>query len=201
LERAVHEQRMREDLYFRLMDVEIHMPPIRDRPEDIPLLAEHFNYHYCRRLRREYVPLPQDSLREMRRDPWPGNVRELGARVKSYVTTGEPEVLRGVGGDVAVGAAPPERSASADPGPHNGETAARSGDGGKARPAPPGPSPSRPIEPLKSAVRRVVEETERSLIEEALQRTLWNRRKAAKLLEISYSSLLRRIDAYEIGKE
>ena len=54
--------------------------------------------------------------------------------------------------------------------------------------------------PLKEAARRAVEETEKRLIEEALRHTLWNRRKAARLLEISYSSLLRRIDAYEIGK-
>mgnify|MGYP006301333785 CR=1 FL=1 len=53
---------------------------------------------------------------------------------------------------------------------------------------------------LKEATRRAVEETEKRLISEALQQTLWNRRKAAKLLKISYSSLLRRIDAYNLGK-
>jgi transcriptional regulator with PAS, ATPase and Fis domain len=53
---------------------------------------------------------------------------------------------------------------------------------------------------LKEATRIAVELTERALIEEALRYTLWNRRKAAKLLDISYSSLLRRIDAYGIGK-
>jgi DNA-binding NtrC family response regulator len=53
---------------------------------------------------------------------------------------------------------------------------------------------------LKEAARQAVESAERVLIEEALQHTLWNRRKAAKLLSVSYSSLLRRIDAYEIGK-
>jgi two-component system response regulator AtoC len=53
---------------------------------------------------------------------------------------------------------------------------------------------------LKEAARRAVEQTERALIEDALNYTLWNRRKAAKLLDISYSSLLRRIDAYDIGQ-
>src|SRR5690606_35584760 len=52
----------------------------------------------------------------------------------------------------------------------------------------------------KDAARQAVEATERALIEEALKHTLWNRRKAAKLLDISYSSLLRRIDAYNIAK-
>ena len=52
----------------------------------------------------------------------------------------------------------------------------------------------------QEATRHAVEVTERALIEEALHYTLWNRRKAARLLSISYSSLLRRIEAYEIGK-
>ena len=60
---------------------------------------------------------------------------------------------------------------------------------------------NRALVPLKEATRRAVERTERALIEEALRQTLWNRRKAAKLLEVSYSSLLRRIDAYGIGKK
>ena len=73
--------------------------------------------------------------------------------------------------------------------------------------AAPGPEPNgeavepkKKFMPLKEATRRSVEATERALIEEALRYTLWNRRKAAQLLEISYSSLLRRIDAYNIGK-
>ena len=61
--------------------------------------------------------------------------------------------------------------------------------------------PERKFTPLKEATRISVELTERALIEEALHYTLWNRRKAAKLLQISYSSLLRRIEAYSIGRK
>ncbi|MEA3365516.1 MAG: helix-turn-helix domain-containing protein, partial [Candidatus Hydrogenedentes bacterium] len=60
---------------------------------------------------------------------------------------------------------------------------------------------SKEFVPLKEAVQKAVEATEKALIEEALRHTLWNRRKAARLLKISYSSLLRRINAYNIGKD
>ena len=73
-----------------------------------------------------------------------------------------------------------------------------------AAPAPPEPeqhaAPKR-FTPLKEAARRATEQAEKALILEALRHTLWNRRKAAKLLDISYSSLLRRIAAYNIGEE
>jgi two-component system response regulator AtoC len=118
---------------------------------------------------------------------WPGNIRELAACVKKYVTTGQPEHLFG---EEAV--QPELITLEADeqprlPQPQELDTVKR------------GVAPNKLV-PLKEATRRAVEETERAMIEEALRQTLWNRRKAAKLLQVSYSSLLRRIDAYRIGK-
>ena len=187
LEEAVRNGRMREDIYFRLSQVVIEMPPLRDRREDIPLLAEHFNFNFCARFDKDYTPLPEDELEKMCGYDWPGNVRELGARVKKYVATGDARALLDVepsghapqDGKIRAGA--PSRQATSE------------------RPADILPH-ERKFPSLKEATKRAVETTERALIEQALHHTLWNRRKAARLLDISYSSLLRRIEAYGIGK-
>ena len=192
LEEAVRDGRMREDIYFRLSEVIVHIPPLRERPEDIPLLSEHFNFNYCQRFGKDYLPLPDDLVSKMCRLDWPGNVRELGSRVKKYVATGNPKALL---------EDQPESEFVPEP------TVASPVVGPKSPPvedaplAEPGPAAAAPeFVPLKEATRKAVEATERALIEDALRHTLWNRRKAAKLLQISYSSLLRRIDAYNIGK-
>ncbi len=184
LDGAVQQGKLREDIFFRLTEVVVEMPPLRDRPEDIPLLAEHFNFNYRRKLGKEYEQLPRESLDIMCDQPWRGNVRELAARVKKYVVTGDPEWLLVEDDEATVRqpAAPVDN-----------------------RPVVAAPSPAKQEErrkfvSLKEATRVAIEKTERALIEEALKHTLWNRRKAAKLLDISYSSLLRRIDAYNIGK-
>lgn len=186
LDEMVKSGRMREDIYFRLSEVIVRMPALRERPEDIPLLAEHFNYNFCGKLGKAYQPLPPQVVAEMQTQGWRGNVRELGARVKKYVATGN---LRMLLEEEEHPLAPvyqpeepelePERPVSVKP---RKEMSAKK------------------FMSLKEATRRAVESTERALIEEALRYTLWNRRKAAQLLDISYSSLLRRIDAYNIGK-
>jgi DNA-binding NtrC family response regulator len=77
LQKAVAEGRFREDLYFRLNVVPIEVPPLRDRPEDVPLMAVHFVAQFCRELGRPAARLHPDALRVMLDYAWPGNVREL----------------------------------------------------------------------------------------------------------------------------
>jgi DNA-binding NtrC family response regulator len=77
LPKAVAEGRFREDLYFRLNVVPITVPSLRDRPEDITLLASHFTAHFCRELARPTASIHPDALRAMLAYAWPGNVREL----------------------------------------------------------------------------------------------------------------------------
>ena len=79
-EEALRSGQLREDLYYRLRVVPIQVPPLRDRPEDIPLLATHFLAYYWRRHRESDTPLPklsETAVRELRSRPWKGNVREL----------------------------------------------------------------------------------------------------------------------------
>ncbi len=75
--RALAEGRFREDLYYRLNVVAIDLPPLRERKEDIPLLARHFLEDKSRRHGKSLPPLPRAFLDRMRDYPWPGNVREL----------------------------------------------------------------------------------------------------------------------------
>jgi len=69
--------RFREDLFYRVNVVHLHLPPLRARPEDIPLLAEHFYHRHAERLGIEVGPFPTALLAPLAAYPWPGNVREL----------------------------------------------------------------------------------------------------------------------------
>ena len=77
LETLVQAGRFREDLYFRLKVVEVVVPPLRERLEDVPLLAEHLLARVARELHRDVRALSDDALREMASYDWPGNVREI----------------------------------------------------------------------------------------------------------------------------
>jgi DNA-binding NtrC family response regulator len=183
LEEAIRGGRVREDIFFRLSEIVLRMPPLRERTQDIPLLAAHFNFNYCERLGRPYTPLPPAHVERMQEHAWGGNVRELAACVKKYVATGNAEMLLGDYLELT----------EAEPGAPMQEPVLVSG-------AALSPPPGRRFPALKEVAQRATEQAEKALIEEVLHYTLWNRRKAANVLGVSYSSLLRRIDAYNIGK-
>jgi DNA-binding NtrC family response regulator len=77
LHNEVAQRRFRQDLLFRLNTVEIHLPPLRDRGDDIPALAEHFLRQHSERYRRAAMAFTPQALAALRAHPWPGNVREL----------------------------------------------------------------------------------------------------------------------------
>ena len=85
LGREVQEGRFREDLLFRLNTVEIRLPPLRDRREDIPALAAHFRETYAGRYRKAVAAFSDDALRVLLDHPWPGNVRELDHAIERAV--------------------------------------------------------------------------------------------------------------------
>ncbi|TWT37687.1 Transcriptional regulatory protein QseF [Posidoniimonas corsicana] len=91
LEREVSEGRFREDLYYRLNMVELHVPPLRDRIEDIPAFVRYFSQRFASRYGRDlWVPSEQE-LREFCEYSWPGNIRQLGHVIEqSYVLDCEP---------------------------------------------------------------------------------------------------------------
>jgi DNA-binding NtrC family response regulator len=86
--------RFREDLLFRLNTVEIRLPPLRERPEDIPALAMHFLRHHATRYRKTVDGFAPDALDALLRHPWPGNVRELEHAVERAALLAEGPTVR-----------------------------------------------------------------------------------------------------------
>src|SRR5213083_2574937 len=94
--------RLREDLLFRLNTVEIRIPPLRERREDVPLLAAHFLRRYAQRYRKPAQSFTPDAMEALLRHPWPGNVRELDHAVERAMLMAEGDLIRAR--DLALGA-------------------------------------------------------------------------------------------------
>ena len=94
LEKLVEEERFREDLYYRINVVSVHIPPLRERREDIPLLAEHFLRKYALRMNRPYEDIAPEAMDVLLRYDWPGNVRELANAIERALVVGKPPVVR-----------------------------------------------------------------------------------------------------------
>lgn len=92
--REVAEGRFREDLLYRLNTVEIHLPPLRERAEDIPHLALHFLRNAAPRYRKRVASFSPDALQLLAAHPWPGNVRELEHAVERALLMAQGEVIR-----------------------------------------------------------------------------------------------------------
>ncbi len=95
LKAAVASRQYREDLYFRLSVFPITIPPLRDRPSDIPTLARYFVERFCREMRKPTLPFAQSALDEMTSYHWPGNVRELQNCIERAVILTEGDALHG----------------------------------------------------------------------------------------------------------
>ena len=93
LEDGVRAGTFRRDLYFRLQVVEIEVPPLRDRPEDVPAIAEHFLMRYARETGRKIKGFTPAALKKMQGYHWPGNVRELRNAVERAVALGNGPVI------------------------------------------------------------------------------------------------------------
>lgn len=85
LEREVREGRFREDLYYRVASLSLHVPPLRERPEDAAALISHYLTHYARRNDRAIAGITSDAIRALQNYSWPGNVRELAAEIERLV--------------------------------------------------------------------------------------------------------------------
>jgi DNA-binding NtrC family response regulator len=85
LERMIEERQFRSDLYYRLNVFPIRIPPLRERPEDIPLLVRYFSQKYARRMGKRIETIPAAAMRKLTRWHWPGNVRELQNLVERAV--------------------------------------------------------------------------------------------------------------------
>jgi two-component system response regulator AtoC len=169
LDLAVAEGRFREDLYYRLNVISIALPPLRERRDEILPLAEHFAARFARELGRAQPPLAPELRELLLVHAWPGNVRELENLIKRLVV---------LDADHALIEELRERVARAPAVPPADEALARF-DAGET-----------PTLNLKALARDAAQRAEAEQIARALERTRWNRREAAKLLQISYKALL-----------
>ncbi|MFZ0520222.1 MAG: sigma 54-interacting transcriptional regulator [Candidatus Acidiferrales bacterium] len=94
LEEMILEKQFRSDLYYRLNVFPIHVPPLRERPEDIPLLAQHFVQQASRRTHKAIDTIPSETMEALIRHRWPGNIRELENVIERAVILTQGPVLR-----------------------------------------------------------------------------------------------------------
>lgn len=184
LDRALAEKRLREDLYYRLSAFTVHVPPLRQRADEVVILLRYFMHRLAK-----YYSLPARgfsvaAIDACQRYSWPGNLKEMETFVKRYLVAGDEEAaLREIG-------------MAADPSEYTVMELGRWGDGD-------GPEremvqkDSRP-ESLKSLIQGIKSEAEQNAIGAALKKTGWNRKAAARLLRVSYRTLLYKIDQYNM---
>lgn len=90
----VKERRFRQDLLYRINTVEIHLPPLRERKEDLPLLAEHFVSIYAERYSRQVTGISSATMSRLEKYHWPGNIRELQHAIERAIIMSENDVLQ-----------------------------------------------------------------------------------------------------------
>jgi DNA-binding NtrC family response regulator len=192
LELAVAEKRVREELFYRLSVFELRVPPLRERREEIPLLMGHL----MNRLTRRYgVPAPRFSsvlLDACQHYAWPGNLRQLESFAKRFLALGDEEAaLRELHSQPDFGFA-----SKSENGNGNGHT--KNGHYSSTLNAL-SPHTAEENSSLKSLVRNAKGEAERGAIAHALEQTHWNRKAAARLLNVSYRALLYKIQEYRLA--
>jgi DNA-binding NtrC family response regulator len=169
---AIESKRFREDLYYRLNAFTIHVPPLRERREEIPILLRHFMTRFAAKYARPPLPLSATLIETATKYSWPGNLRELENFVKRYLILGEESMALSELGLK-------EQQA------YEGEEKEKKGPSGRS-------------DDLKSLVRSLKDQAEMEAISRVLEQTNWNRKEASKILNISYKALLYKIRRYGI---
>jgi DNA-binding NtrC family response regulator len=182
LEEAIKRQQFRDDLFYRLNEITIYLPPLRQRPEDISLLVTHFLQRYNSLYQKSYPALSPETLSRLLHYNWPGNVRQVENMIKQVVVRGDESIVA----EMLEASNPSEDDNYAS----NYEPVIPAGssttDSGSAY-------------SLKKRIGEAIATEEKKLIGEVLNKTNWNRRKAADMLEISYRSLLYKIKDYNLN--
>ncbi len=172
LEDMVREGSFREDLFFRLNVVNVEIPPLRERREEIPGLVENFLQRFSLRYGKRRVRVSDQLMHAFDEYPFPGNVRELENMIKRVIVLeSESSILDGLRQPRE--SAMTGRSALTELFEEVEQTAGEI--------------------PLREVGRRASFEAEREVIEHILHRTNWNRKQAARLLGVSYKTLLQKI--------
>ena len=175
LRAAVAAKHFREDLYFRLSVFPITIPPLRERPDDIPVLARHFVEKFCREMKKNVATLSEGAIEELRRYPWPGNVRELQNSMERTIILAEGDTIHARHLNLALHAPTPAADV---------------------------PSPWTCFDfsgSLADVSHRAQSEAERRKIEIALKEAGGNKGTASELLNVNYKTLLMKLKDYGIA--
>ena len=168
-------------------------PPLRQRKEELPLLLRHFMHHLAKHYGlppRTFSPVVLDACQAY---SWPGNLRELEEFVKRYLMMGDKELTFATPSEHGNGKGNGNGNGN---GHHNLSSISESGSGGLD--AMEGRERASDLNSLKSLVQSVKCEAERNAISTALEKTGWNRKAAARLLRVSYRTLLYKIEQYHM---
>jgi transcriptional regulator with GAF, ATPase, and Fis domain len=183
LRAAVRSGEFREDLYYRLKVIVLNVPPLRERRAEILILAAAFVRRFNAEFGRD-IELGPESLDILQRHSWPGNVRELENLMKSVVVLGDERLIDEELAAPALGvhASGPTRLPEY-------EAAERVGPGGVER------------KTLKEIADHAATSALRDTIKDALERVHWNRAEAARLLGVSYKTLLYKLDRCGLARK
>lgn len=170
MKEAMAQKTFREDLYYRLNGFTLNIPPLRERKEEIPVLAEYFMRKGAKRYGRDELPFSPRLINALTEHVWPGNLRELENVVNRYLVLGD------------------ERTILDELSPSSGSQTASASSAEKTNGA-----------GLKALVRGLKGDAEATAIARVLEGTGWNRKAAASDLQISYKALLYKIKQYDLS--
>ena len=177
LKQRVAERQFREDLFFRLSVFPIQIPPLRERTQDVVILARHFVDRFCRDLNKKPLTLSASALDELNTYSWPGNVRELQNCIERAVILCDGDTIQ----------------------PRHLNLSFR-----QPVTATPAASPWEEIDlsgTMTEALRRVTSEVERRKLDRALSEAAGNKQRAAEALQISYKTMLQKLKEYGVSED
>jgi len=191
LEQDIKNEKFREDLYFRLNIIKIYISPLRERPEDIPLLIDHYLKKYSPLFKNTQAKPDYSLIEKLQKYHWPGNVRELQNVLKRILVMGNWEEIVDelTHSCYATDNLTTTETSSKEP---SIVSDILNADGGSL--------PDLELFSLKDIKRRTLNKVEKEAISYVLGRTDWNRSKAAKILKISYKTLLYKISDLNIER-
>jgi transcriptional regulator with GAF, ATPase, and Fis domain len=171
LERAVAEGRVREDLYYRLAVFRVHLPPLRERGDDVLLLADHFVRHFCARMGKGDAGLSREARDVLLAHSWPGNIRELENAIERALILTDGELI----------------------------AASQLGIASPPAPAAAGPVPVPAAESVRESGAQTLAELEKQMIVDALKRSNGNKSHAAAALGLSRTRFYTRLRRLGLG--
>jgi DNA-binding NtrC family response regulator len=175
LKAAVAARQFREDLFFRLSVFPVTIPPLRERRDDITILARHFVERFCKELKKAPATLSPQALEELQTYPWPGNVRELQNCIERAVILADSDTIMPRNLNLTFRPPREETVASVDPWVHIDLSGT-----------------------LSDASRRVLAEVERRKIVQTLAETEGNKVRASEILQVTYKTFLVKLREYGI---